>query len=199
MKIGSLLFYADDDRFMLPPFARSASWTPSQVMDLLKALYHEFPVGGLVVWSTCQMGSSGAYPHRAVRSEVIVDGAQRIAGIYTAIRGRAPRFATGGTAIQACFNAETEEFAIRDAVGEADNARWIKLPEFFASRNPAIGAAYTQLEATHPTHAARSTYLMHLQRLANLVERSLCVEYMPPETSLEHCREVYVRLNRCMK
>lgn len=52
MQISKLLNQVEANAIVLPEFQREFVWKDSQAKELLNSLVREYPIGGLLVWST---------------------------------------------------------------------------------------------------------------------------------------------------
>lgn len=186
MTIQNLLFRVDHDALFLPTRAPVRPWTTAEALRFVDSLYREYPLGIFVF--------AAATEDR--RHEMVVDGAQRLAAVYSAIRGRAPRFNGEhvGLALQTCFHVADEKFANFDE-RMAEDPAWIHLPEFFATGEDAVGVACSRLLRCGESPEALAASAMRLQKLAAILARCVSVEYMPPNATLEDCAHVRQLLN----
>ena len=96
MKISTVLDHVEYGDMTLPEFQRGYVWNRNQVRGLFSSLYHGYPVGGLLIWTT-------EVPPSLRRDDVdtpgvvklLLDGQQRITSIYGVMRGRSPEFFQG--------------------------------------------------------------------------------------------------------
>jgi len=186
MTITSLLHYADWDQFQLPQFARRNAWPHDKVISLFNSLYRGYPLGGFILHEPLTVAADEA-THR----KTIVDGVERVAAIYGVLRGRMPLFLANAdrSAWQFCFDLNQEQFVARDGA-MMGNPRYIALVEFFASRSPEVGKAITALYPCPPDDIVFAEYLRRIARLARIVDRSLYIEYMPTDASIDDCQAV---------
>jgi hypothetical protein len=74
----------------LPDIQRPFVWKASKVRDLFDSMYRGFPVGTLMFWETgAEVGTRqiGDAEGRRVAKLLIVDGQQRLTGLYAVIAG----------------------------------------------------------------------------------------------------------------
>ena len=84
--INIILANVESGALNLPHFQRGYVWQRWQVRDLFDSLYRGHPVGSLLTWLSTENG---------IRTELLLDGQQRITSLYGVIKGRAPKFFRG--------------------------------------------------------------------------------------------------------
>ena len=52
MKVATILDQIDMCSLNLPQFQRGYVWSRPQVRNLMRSLYRDYPVGGLLIWDT---------------------------------------------------------------------------------------------------------------------------------------------------
>ena len=52
MKLSMILDQIDSGSLNLPQFQRGYVWSRPQVRNLMRSLYKDYPVGGLLIWDT---------------------------------------------------------------------------------------------------------------------------------------------------
>ena len=129
MKIADIINNIDNEALALPVFQRGYVWKRRQVKDLMNSLYHGYPVGSLLTWTTRaelvavrgsdQMRTSGAI-------ELLLDGQQRVTSLYGIVRGKPPAFFDGDAKAFAdlYFNLEEEEFDFFAPTRMRNNPLW---------------------------------------------------------------------------
>ena len=189
MKIQSLLHCADMGRFVSAPFAPSVPWTPQKVSSLFDSLYRGWPIGEIVLWMPLAAPNQST---TAPSGEMIVDGAQRIIAIYSALRGRAPAFAHENVDLRCswAFNIVREQFAPFDLV-MTDDKNWIDLAAFFTPDTPAIGKTMMALFDNPPAGISNNEIVRRLHRLSGISDRDISVRNMPPEVSGQDCHDFF--------
>ena len=122
--VNALVEQIDSGELSLPDLQRPFVWKMTQVRDLFDSLYHGYPAGYFLFWSTptaidshkvsTSVGTSSAL-------KLIVDGQQRLTSLYSVIKGR--DVITEDNEIQPiriAFNPLTEDFAVTDAAKDLD-------------------------------------------------------------------------------
>ena len=111
----------------LPDIQRPFRWKPTKVRDLFDSMYRGFPVGHLIFWATgAEMGARriGTHSHEAAPRLMIVDGQQRLTGLYAVL--------TGKEVLREDYTASRIRIAFRPRDGsfEVADAAVLKNPEF---------------------------------------------------------------------
>ena len=136
MKIADILNNIDNEALALPVFQRGYVWKRRQVKDLMNSLYHGYPVGALLIWTTKAelvptRGNSQERTSAAI--DLLLDGQQRITSLYGVVRGKPPVFfdgdATAFTGLYFDLNSEEFEFLSRSRA-ESDPL-WVDVTELF--------------------------------------------------------------------
>jgi uncharacterized protein with ParB-like and HNH nuclease domain len=122
--VEALMAQIDSGDLSLPDLQRPFVWQRSRVRDLFDSLYHGYPAGYFLFWSTpapvdshnvagSQGGPSGL--------KMIVDGQQRLTSLYCVMKGKAIEHDDGDPQrLRISFNPLTEDFAVADAAREND-------------------------------------------------------------------------------
>jgi Protein of unknown function DUF262 len=153
MKISAILNDIDLGKMALPEFQRGYVWNREQVRGLMESLYRQYPVGGLLIWTTLvdtatTRGDGPNPPGMSV--DLLLDGQQRMTSLYGIIYGRPPRFFDGNASAFSglYFNLVEETFEFFAPVKMRDNPVWIdvtklmkasKVTEILAPIEPKIG------------------------------------------------------------
>ena len=135
MKIIDILNNVDNGVLALPMFQRGYVWKRRQVKDLMNSLYHEYPVGALLTWTTGAervevRGNGHARTSGAV--QLLLDGQQRVTSLYGLIRGNPPTFFEGDARAftDLYFNLGDEEFDFFVAGRMQNNPLWVSVTGF---------------------------------------------------------------------
>lgn len=175
-QLSALLSQIDSGAIVLPEFQRGYVWSRDQVRGLLRSLYLQYPVGGLLVWET-QAGSSGMRNAEVDPSSVrtlLLDGQQRMTSLYGVVRGKPPEFFEGDpkSFLNLYFNVEDETFEFYAPVKMKDDARWINVTDLFQRGLEPYIATFNAPEYVY--HFA--TYLGRLTRLQGILSREFHLE-----------------------
>ena len=122
--LSTLLEEIDRGEIALPDIQRPFVWKPAKVRDLFDSMYRGFPVGNLLFWATgAETGARriGTHAHEAVPRLMIVDGQQRLTGLYSVLTGRdVVRDDYTSSRIRIAFRARDGSFEVADAAVAKD-------------------------------------------------------------------------------
>lgn len=198
MKISTLLYLADHGQLVLPGFARSYIWNPTQVRNLFNSLYRGYPVGGLILWSV--EASAMSVPPEVVkhcgRVDSVVDGHQRITAIYGVVRGDSAFLRPGVTwsLPPLYFHVADQTFDFRKP-GVTNDPLWINLIDLFSRDHAGFGHYYEILYNSPGGPERVGEYAPRLNQLGGILNRNLAVEYMPSDASSEDAAEIHLLAN----
>ncbi|MDZ7775521.1 MAG: DUF262 domain-containing protein [Bacteroidales bacterium] len=83
--IQTLLSYVEAKEIAIPEIQRPFEWDASQVRDLLDSLYHEYPIGYLIVWQNPAVKLKDG--SKSQGKKILIDGQQRITALMASILG----------------------------------------------------------------------------------------------------------------
>ncbi len=175
-QLSALLSQIDTGSIVLPEFQRGYVWSRDQVRGLLRSLYLNYPVGGLLVWET-QAGASGMRNAEADPASVrtlLLDGQQRMTSLYGVVRGKPPEFFEGDEKafLGLYFHVGDETFEFYAPVKMKDDPRWVNVTELFQrGLEPFIGL-FNAPEFSDQFAA----YLSRLTRLRGILDRDFHLE-----------------------
>ncbi len=136
MDVATILNLIDAGEYGLPEFQRGYVWSREQVRRFMSSMYHENPVGSLLIWVTDASSSEirGDDDSSIGTIKLIVDGQQRITTLYGVKRGKAHPFFRGNanSFMNLYFNLdaeEGEEFEFYGPVKMKDDPRWVSVTE----------------------------------------------------------------------
>ena len=140
MKVIDILNNIDNGVLALPVFQRGYVWKRRQVKDLMNSLYHEYPVGALLTWTTGAeqvelRGDGQARTSGAI--QLLLDGQQRVTSLYGLVRGQPPNFFEGDSRAftDLYFNLKDEEFDFFVERRMRNNPLWVSVTGLFADSN----------------------------------------------------------------
>ncbi|MCY4672177.1 MAG: DUF262 domain-containing protein [Bacteroidetes bacterium] len=115
--INIILANVESGGLILPDFQRGYVWRRWQVRDLFDSLYRGHPVGSLLTWLTTRDG---------IKTELLLDGQQRVTSLYGVIRGHAPKFFSGDAHAfkNLYFHAVDERFEFYQPIKMKGESRW---------------------------------------------------------------------------
>ncbi|WP_067968398.1 GmrSD restriction endonuclease domain-containing protein [Nocardiopsis trehalosi] len=192
-KLSTLLDQIDAGTVLLPEFQRGYVWNRDQVRGLMRSLYQDHPVGGLLLWETAATeisvrgGVAGSGTHL-----LLLDGQQRVTSLYGIVRGKPPAFFEGDerafTGLR--FNVESEAFEFFAPTRMSGDPRWVDVTELFASGPVSFFPAF----ADQPECA--TVYLERLNRLYQITEKNFWQETITgADRTVEDVVDIFNRVN----
>ncbi len=195
-QLNALLGQIDTETMVLPEFQRGYVWSRDQVRGLLRSLYLNYPVGGLLVWETD--ADAGAIrgkddAHAGVKS-LLLDGQQRLTSLYGVMRGKPPKFFEGDPSafLDLYFNVVDETFEFYAPAKMKSDPRWISVTRLFTEgMNPFIdqfrGSEYDPQLAD---------FLSRISQLANIANREFHVEKIAgSDKTIDVVVDIFNRVN----
>ena len=79
MRIERLITMIKRGSIHLPNFQRGYIWKPTDIVELMNSLYHEYPVGMVTTWEAVDE-----------EGQLIVDGQQRLSSLYACYTDEVP-------------------------------------------------------------------------------------------------------------
>ena len=136
MKISDILNNIDSEALALPVFQRGYVWKRPQVKVLMNSLYHGYPVGSLLTWTTRaeQVDVRGIRERNSGAIELLLDGQQRVTSLYGLVLSKPPTFFDGDLAAFSglYFNLETEEFEFITPTRANANPLWVSVTDLLS-------------------------------------------------------------------
>lgn len=117
MQISKLLDQVEANAIVLPEFQREFVWKDFQAKELMSSLLAEYPIGGVLVWSTDsppEIKNEAIDEEKQALFDVLLDGKQRLTTLYMLINDDYPPYYTPeeirNDPRNLYFNARTGEF-----------------------------------------------------------------------------------------
>ena len=201
--LSTLLEEIDRGEIALPDIQRPFVWKPAKVRDLFDSMYHGFPVGNLLFWETgAEMGARriGTHAHEAAPRLMIVDGQQRLTGLYSVLMGKKVlRKDYTSSRIRIAFRPRDGSFEVADAAV-------VKNPEFIPdvsilwdgnSQFKRVHEFLERLEAGKGPLKKRQRHNLEeaISRLYNLCNYPFRVLALEPNVDEEKVADLFVRIN----
>lgn len=160
------LFHRVDYSLSVPTFVDPYVWDPADALALIRRVYHDWPIGGIVLWT----GNRDTEVGKAL----ILDGRKRVVCLYAAIRGSLPSALLAGAAgtVATEFNVETEEFRIGHVSDSDEDPLWVSLSE---ACNDGASRHLSKLWARSGRHRMEF-HLERLRKLSRIATREIAVE-----------------------
>jgi hypothetical protein len=201
--VNALIEQIDSGELSLPDLQRPFVWKMTQVRDLFDSLYHGYPAGYFLFWSTPTAVDShkvSSAPGNSSVLKLIVDGQQRLTSLYSVVKDRVVITADNAMQpIRIAFNPLTEEFAVTDAAKEND-------PEWLSSissiwKDGVGGWDFTngfldQLASNRElTSDEKKTIGKALEKLQALRSYQFSALELSSDLDIDEVAEVFVRIN----
>lgn len=201
--IEALVAQIDTGDLSLPDLQRPFVWKRSRVRDLFDSLYHGYPAGYFLFWSTPAPVDSHGVAGATTNSsglKMIVDGQQRLTSLYCVVKGRPIDDGSGEPQlIRISFNPLTEEFAVADAARENDpewlssiSDLWNNTEGTWAFTNRFIAELGGSRELTDADKQRVGT---NLGKLAALTSYQFSALELSADLDIDEVAEVFVRIN----
>ncbi|WP_017555563.1 GmrSD restriction endonuclease domain-containing protein [Nocardiopsis baichengensis] len=192
-KLSTLLDQIDAGTVLLPEFQRGYVWNRDQVRGLMRSVYRDHPVGGLLLWETSAAdvsvrgGLTGTGTHL-----MLLDGQQRVTSLYGVIRGKPPAFFDGDerSFSDLYFNVDSEAFEFYAPARMSGDDLWVDVTELF---NTGL-APFLQKFAAYPEKF--NVYVERLNRLHQITEKEFPQEKITgADRTVDEVVEIFNRVN----
>lgn len=206
-ELRALVAEIDSGVLALPEIQRPFVWENAKVRNLFDSMYRGYPVGTLLFWKTginAQHNRSIGQTQQMAAHHLIVDGQQRLTGLYAVIKDVAVlRDNFEREHIRIAFNPLKDEFKVPDATILKDpewlpdiSALWKPDADLF-SIVPDYIAAYKAARGEDILSKEDETHIKEaIKKLHNLpATYSFIVLQLAPEITEEEVSEVFVRIN----
>jgi hypothetical protein len=206
--LGALLSQIELGQLGLPDIQRPFVWRNAKVRDLFDSLYRGYPVGYFLFWATSADGGArqiGADTKQVAPSLLIVDGQQRLTGLYAVVKGLAVvREDYGQERIEIAFCPLDGRFEVADAATQKDprylpsiSTVWKKDANLFGIAGEYVARLRTSREAAGEplTEEEIANAQQGIVRLSNLLGFPFTALVLSPTISEEQVGEVFVRIN----
>jgi hypothetical protein len=201
--VNTLVEMIDSGQLSLPDLQRPFVWERSRVRDLFDSLYHGYPAGYFLLWSTPNAVDSHAVATSegvAAPVKMIVDGQQRLTSLYSVIKGKEVVTAKNSEEpIRVSFNPLTCEFAVANAATQNDPGWITSISDVWTSPKGSfafINDFITELDAARQLgDSERAEIGEHISRLQNLLNYQFSALDLSAELEIDEVAEVFVRIN----
>ncbi|MGH8952956.1 MAG: GmrSD restriction endonuclease domain-containing protein [Acidimicrobiia bacterium] len=201
--INSLVEQIDSGELSLPDLQRPFVWNRSRVRDLFDSLYHGYPAGYFLFWSTPAAVDSHSVATAGGKSQVlkmIVDGQQRLTSLYAVLKAK--DVVTEDNELQQMrisFNPFTEEFAVADAA-RANDPEWLtSISDIWNSPKGEYGFISSFIKGVREnrglTDDEEQLVGERLGHLAGLKNYQFSALELSADLDIDDVAEVFVRIN----
>lgn len=187
-RISQILNEVESHRLNVPKFQRGWVWQKRQVREFFNSLYHDYPVGSLIVWPTASAGQA---------LDSIIDGQQRLTALYGVIHGKAPSWiadedTSALTGLMFHLNDQKFEYATKSIMNDP---LWIDVSALFTKGHESWAAEYRRRTGEDAT----AHYHIRVARLLGIRDKQLNVDKLPEDLSPEIAADVFKIVNRAGK
>ncbi len=184
-KISELLFQVDSGQLTMPDFQRGWVWKKKNVLEFFHSLYHECPVGSLIVWPT---KTADGQPRDSV-----IDGQQRLSTLYAVLRGKKPPWFTVHdlSTWDLHFNLESEDFEFASAERKEDPL-WVSVTRVCDDTR----WWYEQSDTVEWSATEKARYSQRISKLTSLCSKEIFVSRLPATIDVAGAVNVFSIVNR---
>ena len=191
--ISVILDRIDTRSILLPVFQRGYVWSGEQVRNLFYSLYHEHPIGSLLIWETSSPSVTvkGGEPPHSTPVQLLLDGQQRMTSLFGVIKGRKPAFFDGNSKAfeNLYFNVEEEEFRFYQPKIMNSDHRWINLSKLYIE-----GSSWV-IELLKDTEQF-SKYMSRVNKLENITKKQMHIDKITGEDrTIDEVVEIFRQVN----
>jgi hypothetical protein len=202
-RLGQLLDDIERGKLALPELQRPFVWDRVDVRNLLDSMYRGFPVGYLMLWNTSDIDHRliGTGPRQYEPTEFIIDGQQRLTGLYAVMKGSPVTFKDFSQGqIRMAFRPRDATFAVPDATVGNDPEYVADITELWVSNAgwEVVNGFVERLRAARPDALAdeqEGTLRDSLGRLTALRDYPFDAVRIKSEVSEELVAEIFLRVN----
>ena len=170
-KVSTLINQIDNGTLLLPEFQRCFVWNRGQIRQLMRSLYLEYPIGGLLTWETSalrsQIATAECEEYRQSPRVLLLDGQQRMSTLYAIIRGKPPTFFDGDPRVFDGLSFHLREMNFEFASRTRHDPLWIDVRQLLSQ---GIGA---YLESLSSLGDVADMYVNRLNQLIQIQHRDI--------------------------
>jgi len=201
-ELSQLLGDIDLGKLALPELQRPFVWKKSAVRDLLDSMYRGFPVGYLMLWNAAEVDAKliGVDGKQHTPTEFIVDGQQRLTGLYAVMKGAEVTFKDFSKGrISIAFRPRDGQFDVTDAAIEKDPEFLPNITQLWTGEDWEVIETFVErLRASKPEalEDGREKQLRTaLGRLSGLEDFPFLAVQIGHEVDEERVAEIFLRVN----
>lgn len=172
--INIILANVAAEQITLPDFQRGFVWKRKHVRDFFHSLYHEHPVGCLLTWLTTRNG---------VKTELILDGQQRITSLYGVTTGKTPKFFRGDQSVLKGLHFHVKEkiFEYYQRVKMEGNPLWFDVTKVMRAGTSGIESLINEQGFSKYNPEDQVKIWVALSKLVGILQRPIYVEQIADE------------------
>ena len=197
LKIIFLLDEISRDHIRLPEIQRKYVWKDRQVRRLLDSLYHEFPIGQILLWDTDELPTTknikgidkeGIFPS-IDKPKIVLDGQQRLRSLYRALsKEKDPK-------IDIWFNLDTEKFQKYSNKFKC-NPKWVSVRDIINKETHILTIIKKIKESNicEMNDEREKQYADRIEKLKKIGDYNIPIEVFKSD-SYDDATELFVRIN----
>ena len=202
MQISKLLDQVEANAIVLPEFQREYVWKESQAKELMNSLFKQYPIGGLLTWSTenpPEIKNDAIDEEKHGLFEVLLDGQQRLTVLYMLITDDIPPYYQpkdiNTDPRDLYFNVDSGEFHFENKMTR-DGTEWVPVPDVFAGDISPITIAQEKLGTDHDGFVELSQhYEEQLNQLKKITNFDVPVETLPKSADVHQAIDLFDKIN----
>lgn len=202
MQISKLLDQVEANAIVLPEFQREFVWKDSQAKELLDSLVREYPIGGLLVWSTDnppEIKNDAIDEETQALFEVLLDGQQRLTVLYMLIKDDVPPYyrpdEINNDPRDLYYNVRNGEFHFENK-RIREGSEWVQVTEVFAEAETAISLASENAE-DHDDELGKlaQQYEEQISQLKKIETLDIPLETLPKSADVHEAIALFDKIN----
>lgn len=201
MQISKLLDQVEANAIVLPEFQREFVWKDSQAKELMNSLFREYPIGGLLVWSTNtppEIKNDAIDEEKQALFEVLLDGQQRLTVLYMLIKNDYPPY-YGPEEIKndprdLYFNVKNGEFHFENK-RIREGREWVKVTDVFSGDVTPISIAEENAESGDDFATLAKQYEKQVSQLKKIETLDIPLETLPKSADIHQAIELFDKIN----
>lgn len=187
--INIILANVEGEQITLPSFQRGYVWGRRQVRDLFDSLYKGNPVGSLLTWLTTRDGN---------KTELLLDGQQRVTSLYGVIKGKPPKFFSGDAWAfkDLHFHVLDQKFEFYQPIKMKGDLYWFDVTKVMQSGPSGIADLIKNQFAESEQPNDLLTIMQALNQLVGIADKNFHVEQIAHESKdVDWVVDIFNRLN----
>jgi hypothetical protein len=201
-ELSQLLGDIDLGKLALPELQRPFVWKKAAVRDLLDSMYRGFPVGYLMLWNAAEVDSKliGVDGKQHTPTEFIVDGQQRLTGLFAVMKGAEITFKDFSKGrISIAFRPRDGQFDVTDAAIEKDPEFLPNVTQLWTGEDWEVIESFVERLRTSKPEALEEGREKQLRtalgRLSGLEDFPFLAVQIGHEVDEERVAEIFLRVN----
>lgn len=201
MQISKLLDQVEANAIVLPEFQREFVWKDSQAKELMNSLLREYPIGGLLVWSTNdppEIKNDAIDEEKQALFEVLLDGQQRLTVLYMLLKDDYPPYydpkEIKNDPRNLYFNVKSGEFHFENKRVE-EGSEWVKVIDVFSGNVTPISIAEENAVGENEFGTLAKQYEEKLSQLKKIENLDIPLETLPKSANIHQAIQLFDKIN----